>query len=52
MSDVITRTKSPSSKKGFVSLLEESTLNVIQPKMKKDLYYAAIKVGGNFEFSR
>lgn len=52
MSDVISLTKSPSSKKGFVSLLEKTNLSVIQPKMKKDLYYAAIKVGGNFEFSR
>ncbi|CAB4411884.1 unnamed protein product [Rhizophagus irregularis] len=52
MSDVISLTKSPLSKKGFVSLLEKTTLSVIQPKMKKDLYYAAIKVGGNFEFSR
>lgn len=52
MNDVISRTKSLSSKKGFVSLLEETTLSVIQPKIKKDLYYAAIKVGGNFEFSR
>lgn len=52
MSDVISLTKRPLSKKGFVSLLEKTTLSVIQPKMKKDLYYAAIKVGGNFEFSR
>ncbi|RIA98974.1 WD40-repeat-containing domain protein [Glomus cerebriforme] len=52
MSDVISCTKSPSRRKDFISVLEESTLGVIQPKTKKDLYYAAIKIGGNFEFSR
>ena len=49
MSDVRSRTK---ESKEFVSILEESTFGVIRPKTKKDLYRAAIKTGGNFEFSR
>jgi len=52
MTNVTSRTKSRSRTKEFISLLEKSTLGVIQPKTKWDLYHAAINIGGNFEFSR
>ncbi|CAI2161797.1 15510_t:CDS:10, partial [Funneliformis geosporum] len=53
MSIVTSRTKSRSRTKEFISLLEKSTLGVIQPKTKRDLYHSAINnIGGAFVFSR
>ena len=46
------RTKQRSRTKEILTLLEKRSLGILQPRNTKQIYQAAIKFNGDFEFSR